>query len=261
MKKTLKMVSLAMSLAFVAPSVVMAAESSIDIKIRELDEKIARLEEEYKTYDKLYDDVKKNSKAYIDKDGNYVSSKKAAEKELFEVSNKLDSYVTNVVPSLEQAMLGVYFRNGAKLDGYTIRAKNANDLYEYLKGYFVVKEGTNKAVYDALLIDYVNAISDNVTVPEYSSARSTILDERWDKKKELDEAKALRKYYLREKDKDLIKRLEEAVAKSEITIKTCENLFKYSPKTIAPVRAKLERMLKEQKDIVRRSKLALEKYK
>ena len=44
MKKTLKMVSLAMSLAFVAPSVAMAAESSIAAKIRELDNKIARLE-------------------------------------------------------------------------------------------------------------------------------------------------------------------------------------------------------------------------
>lgn len=251
------MVSLAMSLAFVAPSVAMAAESSIDIKIRELDEKIARLEEEYKTYDKLYDDVKKASKAYIDKDGNYVTSKKAAEKELFEVSNKLDSYVTNVVPSLEQAMLGVYFRNGAKLDGYTIRAKNANDLYEYLKGYFVVKEGANKAVYDRLLIDYVNAISDNVTVPEYSSARSTILDERWDKKKELDEAKALREKYKKEA---AIAKLEDAVKESELTIKTCRNLFKTAPKTIAPVRGKLEKMIKKQEEIIRKSRKIIERY-
>lgn len=261
MKKKFRILSLAMSLAFVGPSVAMAADSNLDSKIANLDKKIERLEEEYNVLNNTYKEVKKTSKAYVNKNGDYVSNKEAADKELLKVSTNLDQYVANAVPSVEAPMLGVYFLNGAKIDGVTIRPQNANDLYNYLKNYFVLKDGLSESAYDALLRDYVNAISDSVLIQDYEGVADSIHDDAKAKKKELDEAKALRKKYKEEKHGTVVERLEAAIANSELTIKTCENVLKNYPKTVAPVRGKLEKLLKEQKEIVKRSKIALEKYK
>lgn len=261
MKKKFRILSLAMSLAFVGPSVAMAAESNLDSKIANLDKKIERLEEEYNELDALYKGVKKSSKAYVDKNGNYVANKEAYEENLLKISRKLDQYVENVVPSMEAPLLGSHFLNGAQLNGYTIRPQNANDLYNYLKSYFVLKDGLSESAYDGLLRDYVNAISDNVLLKDVKGITNTFKEDAEKKKQELDAAKALRKKYKEEKHGSVVERLEAAIAKSELTIKTCENVLKNYPKTVAPVRGKLEKMLKEQKEIVKRSKLALEKYK
>lgn len=261
MEKKFRILSLAMSLAFVGPSVAMAADSNIDSKIANLDKKIERLEEEYNVLNNTYKEVKKTSKSYVNKNGDYVSNKEAADKELLKVSTNLDQYVANAVPSVEAPMLGVYFLNGAKIDGVTIRPQNANDLYNYLKNYFVLKDGLSESAYDALLRDYVNAISDSVLIQDYEGVADSIHGDAKAKKKELDEAKALRKKYKEEKHGTVVERLEAAIANSELTIKTCENVLKNYPKTVAPVRGKLEKLLKEQKEIVKRSKIALEKYK
>lgn len=261
MKKKFRILSLAMSLAFVGPSVAMAADSNLDSKIVNLDKKIEKLEEEYKVLDSTYKDVKKSFKAYVDKNGNYVTNKEAYEENLLKISSKLDQYVGNTVPSIEAPMLGVYFLNGAQINGYTVRPQNANDLYNYLKSYFVLKDGLSESAYDALLRDYVNAISDNVLLKDVKGITNTFKEDAEKKKQELDAAKALRRKYKEEKHGSVVERLEAAIAKSELTIKTCENVLKNYPKTVAPVRGKLEKMLKEQKEIVKRSKLALEKYK
>ena len=261
MKKKFRILSLAMSLAFVGPSVAMAADSNLDSKIANLDKKIERLEEEYNVLNNTYKQVKKTSKAYVNKNGDYVSNKEAAEEKLLKVARNLDQYVGNTVPSIEAPMLGSHFLNGAQLNGYTIRPQNANDLYNYLKSYFVLKDGLSESAYDALLRDYVNAISDNVLLKDVKGITNTFKEDAERKKQELDEAKALRKKYKEEKHGTVVERLEAAIANSELTIKTCENVLKNYPKTVAPVRGKLEKLLKEQKEIVKRSKIALEKYK
>lgn len=252
MKKKFRILSLAMGLAFVAPSVAMAADSSIDAKLANIDKKITRLEKEYKVLNSTYKDVKKSTGS--SKNNDYEAKKEAVDAKLLKTSLKLDEYVTNTVPSIEAPMLGVSFYNGASLNGYTIRPQNAEDLYEYLKGYFVMKDGKNKSNYDALLRKYVNAISDKALLQDYQGITDSIYDDVRAKKAELDEAKALKKQYL-------IEGLEAAIEKSELAVKTANYLFENSPKTIAPVRGKLEKMVKEQEDIIRRSKKALEKYK
>ena len=257
MNKKFRILSLAMSLAFVGPSVAMAADSDINAKIANLDKKIIKLEEEYKQLNTIYKDVKKSSKAYVDKNGDYVSNREARDEKLRKVSRNLDKYVENAVPSMEAPMLGVYFLNGAELNGYTIRPQNATDLYNYLKGYFVLKDGLSKSAYDAILRDYVNAISDSVLLKDVEGVSDSIYDDVRAKKKELDDAKALRAEY---KANTVVARLEAAIERSELTIKTCKNLIKNSPKTIAPVRGKLEKMMKDSEEIIRRSKKALEKY-
>lgn len=258
MKKKFRILSLAMSLAFVAPSVAMAADSNANAKIADLDKKIMKLEEEYDTLNTMYKEVSKASKAYVDKNGDYVTNRQAIDKRLRKVSAELDQYVENTVPSIEQPMLGVYFQNGAVIDGFTIRPQNANDLYKYLKKYFVLKDGLSKSAYDGLLRNYVNAISDSVLLQDFGSVADSMYKDVKDKKKELDDAKALREKY---KASTVVERLEAAIEKSELTIKTCKNLIKTSPKTIAPVRGKLEKMMKDQEEIIRRSRKALEKYK
>lgn len=260
MNRKLKVLSLSLSLSLLAPSVALAADSALDVKINGLDKEISELEAQYDALIKTYRDIDKSSKAYVNKDGKYVPNKKAIEEHLFKVASELDGYVSNVTPSLEQAMLRVYFLNGAKGDGFVIRPKNANDFYNYLKGYFVMKEGKDSARYDALLIEYVNAISDSVVLPELDSATDTIYEEVKETREKLDRAKSLRKYYKREKKKDIIDRLEKAIERSELTVRSCKQLMKYSPKTIAPVRGKLENMVKEQEALIIRSKRALNKY-
>ena len=252
MKKKFRILSLAMSLALVAPSVAMAADSNINAKIAKIDKKIVRLEKEYKALNSTYKDVKKSTGS--SKNNDYESKKEALEAKLLKTSLKLDEYVTNTVPSMESPMLGVNFYNGAKLDGYTIRPQNADDLYNYLKGYFVMKDGKNKANYDALLRKYVNAISDKALLQDYQGITDSIHDDVKAKKQELDKAKALKKQYL-------IEGLEAAIEKSELAVKTANYLLENSPKTVAPVRSKLEKMVKDQEEIIRKSKKALEKYK
>lgn len=260
MKKKFKLLSLAMSLAMLAPSIAWAQDPNLDAKISQLDSEVKRLEAEYDSAYKTFEKFSKSSKAYLDKNGKFVSNEKAVQENLFKISTKLDEYVANVTPSLEQAMLGVYFMNGAKGNGYVIRPKNANDLYQYLKGHFVMKEGLDKKAYDALLIDYVNAISDSVILPNLDKATDTIYDQVVEIKKKLDDAKTLRSYYKREKNKDLIDRLEKAIARSERTVKSCKFLMKNSPKTIAHVRGKLEKMVADQEELIVRSKKALNKF-
>src|SRR5574344_596153 len=177
MKKKIRILALAMSLAIVGPSVAMAADSNLDSKIVNLDKKIEKLEEEYKVLDSTYKDVKKYSKAYVDKNGNYVTNKEAYEENLLKISSKLDQYVGNTVPSIEAPMLGVYFLNGAQINGYTVRPQNANDLYDYLKSDFVPKEGLSESAHDALLRDYVNAISDNALVQDIEGVSNSIYED------------------------------------------------------------------------------------
>lgn len=261
MKKNFRILALAMSLAFVGPSVAMAADSNLDAKIAKIDKKIEKLEEEYKVLDSTHKEVKKASEAYVDKNGNYVTNKEAAEKKLYKISINLDQYVGNAVPSIEAPMLGVYFLNGAKIEGFTIRPQNATDLYNYLKGYFVLKDGLSKSHYDALLRDYVNAISDNALVKDIEGVSDSIYEDVKAKKDELDKAKLERKSLLEQKDKKVIENLEKAVDRAKRTIDACKNLIKISPKKIAGVRDEIDTIIAQQEKLIKQAEKLISKYK
>ncbi|WP_296115063.1 hypothetical protein [uncultured Anaerococcus sp.] len=261
MNKKFKILALSLSMAFALPSLAMASETDIDLKISNLNEEIDRLETEYGALNNSFKSIRKSFGTYFDKDGRLISDGDSIHKDLFELGNELDKYVVNTNPSLEQPMLGVYFKNGADVNGYKIRPKNANDLYTYLKNYFVLKDGMDESSYDKLLVSYVNAIAANEILPELTRASSTLSKELDKKEKEIERAKTQRKAYRIEKNQDVIKRLEESIAESELAVKTCNFLFENSPKTIAPVRDKLEKMVKDQEALIIRSKKALAKYK
>lgn len=255
-----KIFSFVLSFSLIAPCFAFAADAGIDARIKELDAEIAKLEYEYKGFDEVFDKASQSSKAYIDEYGNFVPHDKAVMENLLKVSSKLDEFVDNVVPSLEQPMLCVYFGSGAKVNGFNIRKNNANDLYSYLKKHFVMKKGKDKAEYDSLLREYVNAISDSVLLPDLSKVTDSLYGQMTKRKEKLDKARALRRYYKREKYADVIKRLEDAISESEATVKSCRQLMEYSPKTIAGVRGKLERMLADQEALIVRSKRALSRF-
>ena len=255
-----KVFSFVLSFGLLAPSFAFAADGGVDARIKELDKEIDKLEYEYKGFSEVYDKTSQSSKAYIDQYGNFVPHDKAVMENLIKVSSKLDEFVDNVVPSLEQPMLCVYFGSGAKVNGFNIRKNNANDLYSYLKKHFVMKKGKDKAEYDSLLREYVNAISDSVLLPDLSKVTDSLYGQMTKRKQKLDKARALRRYYKREKYQDVIKRLEDAISESETTVKSCRQLMEYSPKTIARVRGKLERMLVDQEALIVRSKRALSRF-
>lgn len=260
MNKKLKVLSLAMGLAFVAPNLALAADSDLNVRISRLDSEINDLEAKYEALVSTYKNVNKSSRAHVNKDGKYVSNKEAIQEHLFNVSNKLDEYVANVTPSLEQPMLGVYFLNGAKLGGVTIRQKNADDLYKYLKGYFVMKEGKDKKTYDALLMDYVNAISDSVVMPDLDAANDLIFDQIKEKREALELAKARRKSLLRIRDERKILNLKRSISDAETTLAACKQLISLAPNKVANVRGELDRLMASQKNLIERGKLLLAKY-
>lgn len=260
MNKKLRILSLAMSMALVAPSLAFGAESDLDRRISSLDREISDLEAQYKALTDTYKDVNKSSHAYVNKNGKLVSNKEAIQEHLLEVSTKLDDYVVNTTPSLEQAMLGVYFLNGAKGDGVVIRPKNADDLYKYLKGYFVMKEGKDKKAYDALLVEYVNAISDSVMMPNIDAANDVIFDQIKEKKDALDLAKARRRNLLRLRDKGKIDNLKRAVSEAETTLAACKELIELAPNKVAGVRGELDRLMANQENLIRKGKILLAKY-
>ena len=259
--KKFRILALAMSLAFVGPSVAMAADSNLDAKIAEIDKKIEKLEEEYKVFDNTYQKAKKDSNAYVDKNGNYVTNKEATEKKLSKVSNDLDKYVDNVVPSIEAPMLGMYFLNGAKINSFTIRPQNATDLYNYLKGYFVLKDGLSKSAYDALLRDYVNAISDNALADTKERASDSIYNYVKAKKDELDKAKLERSELLKQRDKESIAGLKKAVERAKRTIDACKTLIKIAPNKIAGVRDEIDTIIAEQEKLIKQAEKLISKYK
>lgn len=260
MNKKLRILSLAMSMAMLAPSLAFAAESDLDYRIGELDREISDLEAKYKALTDTYRNVNKSSYAYVNKNGKLVSNKEAIQEHLLEVSTKLDDYVANTTPSLEQPMLGVYFLNGARGNGVSIRPKNADDLYKYLKGYFVMKEGKDKQAYDALLAEYVNAISDSVMMPNVDAANDVIFDQVKEKRDALELARAKRRSLVMIRDRGKIDNLKRAIADAETTIAACKQLINLAPNKVADVRDKLDRLMANQEDLIRRGKILLAKY-
>ena len=260
MNKKLRILSLAMSMAMLAPSLAFAAESDLDYRIGELDREISDLEAKYKALTDTYRNVNKSSYAYVNKNGKLVSNKEAIQEHLLEVSTKLDDYVANTTPSLEQPMLGVYFLNGARGNGVSIRPKNADDLYKYLKGYFVMKEGKDKQAYDALLAEYVNAISDSVMRPNIDEANDVIFDQVKEKRDALELARAKRRRLVMIRDRGKIDNLKRAISDAETTIAACKQLINLAPKKVADVRDKLDRLMANQEDLIRRGKILLAKY-
>lgn len=261
MNRKFKALAFALSMAFVAPSVAMAADSKVDLEIKEVDEKITKLEDEYKSLYKVYEAMRKTSRGYINQKGEIVSNEKAIQENLYKTATELDKYVTNVVPSLEQPMLSVYLMNGAEGNGYTIRKNNAEDLYNYLKSYFEMKEGTNKAEYDRLLREYVNAIYESINLSGIDDAAGSIYKEVRAKKNELDLAKARRKALVKVRDEEKIKDLEKAVFKAKNTLEACKLLIKEAPKKIAGVRDKIDKLMVEQEKLIKAAEKMLEEYK
>ncbi|MFO3666811.1 hypothetical protein [Anaerococcus kampingiae] len=259
MKKYTKIAALALAFAFVGPNIAFA-DTKIDQKIEELKIEEKKLQEEYDSIYETYSNIQGKSKAYISKSGQFVTNEEAIRANLYNVSSQLDNYVTNVIPSIESAMLSVNLSQGARLNGYEIRANNAEDLYKYVKSYFVMKEGTDKEVYDKLLISYVNAISDSVVLPKIDQALKPISEKLQKQKEKLDRVSLELKYYKREKNKDSIEMLNRAIKKAEIQLESCYNLIKFAPKTVAKVRYKLDGQIKDQEELIKKAKLALAQY-
>ncbi|WP_311487193.1 hypothetical protein [uncultured Anaerococcus sp.] len=260
MNKKLRVLSLAMSLALVGPSLAFGAEGDLDIRIKALDREISELESQVEAIEETFSKVNKSSRAYVNKSGRFVSNKEATSQRLIDVSGKLDEYVANVTPSLEQPMLGVYFLNGANLNGVNIRAKNANDLYKYLKGYFVMKDGVNKAAYDELLVDYVNAIAESVTGDNLDKANEVLVEKIKEKSLALELAKAKRKSLLKIRDRSKIDNLKRAISDAETTIAACKQLIDLAPNKVADVRDKLDTLMANQENLIRKGRVLLAKY-
>lgn len=260
MNKKLRVLSLAMSLALVGPSLAFGAEGDLDIRIKALDREISELESQVEAIEETFSKVNKSSRAYVNKAGRFVSNKEATSQRLLDVSGKLDEYVANVTPSLEQPMLGVYFLNGANLNGVNIRAKNANDLYKYLKGYFVMKEGKDKQAYDALLAEYVNAISDSVMMPNIDAANDVIFDQVKEKRYALELARAKRRRLVMIRDRSKIDNLKRAISDAETTIAACKQLIDLAPNKVADVRDKLDTLMANQENLIRKGRVLLSKY-
>lgn len=260
MNKKLRVLSLAMSLALVGPSVAFGAEGDLDIRIKALDREISELKSQVEAIEETFSKVNKSSRAYVNKAGRFVSNKEATSQRLLDVSGKLDEYVANVTPSLEQPMLGVYFLNGANLNGVNIRAKNANDLYKYLKGYFVMKEGKDKQAYDELLVDYVNAISDSVMMPNIDAANDVIFDQVKEKRYALELARAKRRRLVMIRDRSKIDNLKRAISDAETTIAACKQLIDLAPNKVADVRDKLDTLMANQENLIRKGRVLLTKY-
>ncbi|WP_311492019.1 hypothetical protein [uncultured Anaerococcus sp.] len=259
MNKKFKVLAFAMSMAFVAPSVAMAADSKIDTKIKKLDKKITKLEDDYDTLNGIYQNVRAQSKAYTTKKGKLVFDEKAVKDKLFKIAIKLDEYVENTTPSMEQAMLGAYFVNGAKGQGYTIRPQSEEDLYNYLKGYFVMKDGKDKAKYEKLLKQYVKAIANSVVLPDLEDTVASTYDEVQDQKLKLEAAKAQRKDLLKQKKK--LTDLEKAVSRAKITLEAGKKLIALAPEKIAGVRAELDKLMAEQEKLIKAGEKILNKNK
>lgn len=260
MNKKLRVLSLAMSLALVGPSLAFGAEGDLDLRIKALDREISELESQVEAIEETFSKVNKSSRAYVNKAGRFVSNKEATSQRLLDVSGKLDEYVANVTPSLEQPMLGVYFLNGANLNGVNIRAKNANDLYKYLKGYFVMKEGKDKQAYDALLAEYVNAISDSVMMPNIDAANDVIFDQVKEKRYALELARAKRRRLVMIRDRSKIDNLKRAISDAETTIAACKQLIDLAPNKVADVRDKLDTLMANQENLIRKGRVLLAKY-
>lgn len=260
MNKKLRVLSLAMSLALVGPSLAFGAEGDLDIRIKALDREISELESQVEAIEETFSKVNKSSRAYVNKAGRFVSNKEATSQRLLDVSGKLDEYVANVTPSLEQPMLGVYLLNGANLNGVNIRAKNANDLYKYLKGYFVMKEGKDKQAYDALLAEYVNAISDSVMMPNIDAANDVIFDQVKEKRYALELARAKRRRLVMIRDRSKIDNLKRAISDAETTIAACKQLIDLAPNKVADVRDKLDTLMANQENLIRKGRVLLAKY-
>ena len=260
MNKKLRVLSLAMSLALVGPSLAFGAEGDLDIRIKALDREISELESEVEAFGETFSKANKSSRAYVNKAGKYVSNKDAISEHLLSVSSKLDDLVANATPSLEQPMLGVYLLNGANVNGVRIRPRNANDLYKYLKGYFVMKDGVNKAVFDELLVDYVNAIAESVTKDNLDKANEVLVDKIKEKSLALELAKAKRKSLLKIRDKEKIDNLKRAISDAETTIAACKQLIDLAPNKVADVRDKLDTLMANQENLIRKGRVLLAKY-
>lgn len=259
MNKKFKALALAMSMALVAPSFAMAAESKLDADIKKLDEKISSLEKTYKEISAVNKKLDKSAKSYKDKDGNIKYDTKAAQENLIKVATQLDKYVDNTVPSIEQAMLSGYFQSGAKIDGYTIRPQNTDDLYNYLKNYFVLKNGLSKSAYDKLLRKYVNAISDATVIPSLQSSIEVIEDDVKEQKAKIDKLKEERKALVKKKtERD---NLEKAVSKAKITLEACKQLISLSPNKISDVREEVDSLMAEQETLIKAAEKVLSQYK
>lgn len=258
MNKKFKVLALAMSMAFVAPSVAMASNLGVEDRIRKLDKEISQLEAQYEELGQVKQNMKNSSKSLVDETNKKYSKKKSIDEKLFETSMKLDDYVLNTTPSLEVPTLTGYVMRGAEGKGISIRAKNADDLYKYVKGYFVMVNGKDKVTYDNLLRTYVDAIVDSVVVNEYEEA-SAVLTKGSDKiKDQIDRAKAKRKLLV--KDKKLVGDLEKAVSKAKITLAACKQLISLSPDKIADVREELDSLMAEQEKLIKAGEKLLKKY-
>lgn len=261
MNKKFKVLALAMSMAFVAPSVAMASDANLNSKIEKMNEEVAKLEKEYDEVNAIYKSMLSQSKGYTTKSGKKVTNAEALQENLFKVSIELDKYVTNVVPSVEQAMLGVYLMNGAKGNGYTIRQNNADDLYKYLKGYFVKADGVDKAKYDELLRKYVDAIYDFVNLSDLEGATQSFSKQVIEKKADLDLAILKRRALFKLRNKEKIGDLEKAVKNAENTIAACKKLMEIAPNKVAGVKDKLDKLVADQEKLIKQAEKLISQYK
>lgn len=74
-------------------------------------------------------------------------------------------------------------------------------------------------------------------------------------------AKARRKALVKVRDEEKIKDLEKALSKAKNTLEACKLLIKQSPKKIAGVRDKIDKLMAEQEKLIKAAEKMLEEYK
>lgn len=62
------------------------------------------------------------------------------------------------------------------------------------------------------------------------------------------------------RDRGKIDNLKRAISDAETTIAACKQLINLAPKKVADVRDKLDRLMANQEDLIRRGKILLAKY-
>lgn len=261
MKNKVLALGLSLGMVFGGASPAFAQETTREDFIKQAEEKVSKAEEEHKKVKKAYDDFKSQYSNYINDKGQFILTDESVANRLKRAGDALDQMVANKIPSIESANLQVKFAQGYEDENHKIKELNAYDLLEYVNSIFNIKAGVNPEDYKKAMVEYVNAISDSVILPNLKRADDYLKTEL----KRSENYLTLTKYDLSlakgEGVGSLIERLENAIYDAETSLKSAKSLIEIAPKTVAPVRHKLDKLIEKQENTIELSRKVLETLK
>ena len=124
-----------------------------------------------------------------------------------------------------------------------------------------MKKGVNKAEYEKLLDQYVDAIAQSVSLSDIDGATRTLYNELMEKKYEIYKAKLERRSYEKLRNKERVGELEKAIANAKIKLDACKKLLEIAPQKVAGVRDKIDKLMAEQEQLIKTAEKLVAKYK